>query len=120
MGDLGRDIEARLGDSAQRAGALRDAYIALALGSTLSDSGAMALEGARSGSGRSLSAGDIAALHAAAKSSSRGETALRAAIALEGRQLDGPSQAAVIEALMDAQLSQFAGQIAALDYLGAL
>lgn len=120
MGDLGRDIEARLDDSAQRSGALRDAYIALALGSTLSDSGAMALEGARRGTGRSLTAGDIAALHAAAKSSSRGETALRAAIALDGRTLDGPSMAAVIEALMDAQLAQFAGQLAALDYLSAL
>jgi len=80
----------------------------------------LALEGARSGAGRALTAGDKAALHAAAKASSRGETTLRATIALEGRKLDGPSKAAVIEALMDAQLTQFAGQLAALDYLDAL
>ena len=120
MGDLGRDIEGRLGDNAKRPQALRDAYIALALGSTLSDSGALALEGARAGSGRSITAGSKAALHAAAKASSRAETALRAAAMLEGRKLDGPSMGAVIEALMDAQLTQFAGQIAALDYLDAL
>ena len=120
MGDLGRDIEARLQDASTRPQALRDAYIALALGSSLSDTGAMALEGARVGPGRSLSAGYKAALHAAAKSNSRAETTLRAAIALDGRKLDGPSMSAVIEALMDAQLTQFAGQLAAIDYLGAL
>ena len=120
LGDLGRDIEGRLKETAARPRALRDAYIALALGSTLSAEGALALEGARSGAGRALTAGDKAALHAAAKASSRGETTLRATIALEGRKLDGPSKAAVIEALMDAQLTQFAGQLAALDYLDAL
>lgn len=120
FGDLGRDIESRLEDAATRAGALRDSYIALALGSTLSDTGAIALEGARVGPGRNLVVGDMAALHAAAKAGSRAETTLRAAIALEGRKLNGPSKAAIIEALMDAQLTQFAGQIAALDYLGAL
>jgi hypothetical protein len=67
-----------------------------------------------------LPAGDIAALRAAAKASSRAETTLRAAIALEGRRLDAPSKAAVIEALMQAQLSQYAGQLAALDYIEAL
>lgn len=120
MGDLGRDIESRLKEPSKRSQALRDAYIALALGSTLSDDGALALEAARTGSGRSISAGNKAALHAAAKASSRAETTLRAAALLEGRKLDGPSMAAVIEALMDAQLGQFAGQLAALDYLEAL
>ena len=120
LGDLGRDIEDRLNDAARRPQALRDAYIALALGSTLSTEGALALEDARMGAGRSIPAGSKAALHASAKASSRAETTLRAAIALDGRKLDGPSMAAVIEALMDAQLTQFAGQIAALDYLNAL
>lgn len=120
FGDLGRDIEQRLKDDAVRPQALRDAYIALALGSTLSTEGALAMEGARTGVGRSIPAGSKAALQAAAKASSRAETTLRAAAALEGRKLDGPSLAAVIQALMDAQLTQFAGQIAALDYLDAL
>ena len=120
FGDLGSDIEGRLQDAATRTQAQRDAYIALALGATLSAEGALALEGARKGAGRSLPAGDIAALHAAAKANSRAETTLRATIALQGRELDGPSKAAVIEALMTAQLTQFAGQIAALDYLNAL
>jgi len=120
LGDLGRDIEGRLDDTAARPGAVRDALIALALGSTLSDTGAIALEGARAGAGRSLKTGDRAALHAAAKASSRAETTLRAATALNGRKLDAASIAAVIEALMDAQLTQFAGQIAALDYLEGL
>ena len=120
FGDLGRDIETRLNDTAKRSAAVRDALIALALGSTLSDEGAIALEGARALSGRSLSTGDKAALHAAAKANSRAETTLRATIALDGPALDSESKAAVIEALMDAQLTAFAGQIAALDYLNAL
>ncbi len=120
LGDLGRDIEGRLEDPSKRPQALRDAYLALALGSTLSDAGKLALEGARTSTGRTLPAGDIAALRAAAKASSRAETTLRAAIALEGRRLDAPSKAAVIEALMQAQLSQYAGQLAALDYIEAL
>lgn len=120
FGDLGRDIERRLKDEVTRPQALRDAYVALALGSTLSDDGALAMEGARVGAGRSIPAGSKAALHAAAKASSRAETTLRAARILSGSKLDGPSLAAVIEALMDAQLTSFAGQIAALEYLEAL
>lgn len=120
FGDLGRDIEARLNEPASKTRAARDAYIALALGSTLSDAGAKALEGAGSGTGRSLAYGDIAALKAAAKSSARAQTALRSVLALEGRGLDGRSMAAVIEALMEAQLSEYAGKLAALDYIDAL
>jgi hypothetical protein len=120
LGDLGRDIETRLGTPAAKRRAERDAYIALALGSTLSGSGAIALEGAGAGAGRALKDGQIAAIGASAKAGSRAETALRAAIALEGRALNGPSLAAVIAALMEAQLPQYAGQIAALDFLEGL
>ena len=120
MGDLGRDIEARLAQAGDSSVARRDAFIALSLGSVLSDEGAIALEGMRAGTGRGLPSGDRAALRAAAKAGSRAETALRAAIALDGRRLDGPSMAGVISALMDAQLTQYAGKLAALDYLETL
>lgn len=119
LGDLGRDIEDRM-SGREKTKAVRDAFIALALGAVLSDSGALILEEAYGGSGRALKDGQIAALNAAARASSRAETALRASIALEGPPLDAPSIAAVISALMEAQLPQYAGQIAALDYLRGL
>ena len=121
LGALGDDIEGRLnntGEDGRRA--LRDALIALSLGSTLSDAGATALSGKKIDSLRPLAAGDIAVLRSVAKRSSRAETTLRAAILLDGAAVDGASFAAVIDALSTAQLYDFAGRLAAQDFLDAL
>ncbi|MGB0905959.1 MAG: hypothetical protein ACPGVT_00595 [Maricaulaceae bacterium] len=121
MGLMGADIETRLATMGPiKARAERDAYIALALGSFMSDTGALELEGAGDGKGRSLKAGDIAAIASAAKAGARAETALRAAILLEGGSLNSASFAAVIDALMEAGLTAPAGKLAARDFLADL
>jgi len=121
LGNLGQDMEARLGNEGlEGRRAVRDALLALALGSTLSDSEGIALEGAQVTTGRRVAAGDLAVLRSAAKASSRAETTLRAAEILEGKRLDAISFASVVESLMIAQLTDFAGQIAAQDFLKGL
>ena len=50
----------------------------------------------------------------------RAETALRAAIIIDKSPLDDRSLAAVIDALSVAGLPQFAGRLAAEDFLSAL
>ncbi|WP_371396426.1 hypothetical protein [Fretibacter rubidus] len=121
LGTLGDDIEGRLsakGEEGRRA--VRDALIALSLGSTLTDAGAKALSGKRVDGTRTLPAGDIAVLRSVAKRSSRAETTLRAAILLDGATVDAASFAAVIEAMSTAQLYDFAGRLAAQDFLDAI
>lgn len=120
LGTLGRDIEDRLQNGEDGPRALRDAMTALALGSTLTDSGAAGLAAKKDGGGRAIPLGDLAVLRASAKAGSRAETTLRAAIMLNGSPLRTSDFAAVVEALMDAQLTDFAGQIAGLDFLAPL
>jgi len=121
LGDLGNDIETRLqGSGAEKRRAVRDTFIALAMGSRLSGVAAIELEGAGNGVGTSVKAGDLLALSAAAKAGSRAETGLRAAMMIETSPLDDRSLAAVIEALHTAGLSQFAGRLAAEDFLTGL
>ena len=118
LGTLGEDIESRLaGEGAQKRRAIRDTFISAAMGSRLSGGAAEALEGAGNGSGVAINAGDLLALKAAAKAGSRAETALRAAIMIDRGTLDNPSLAAVIDALQTAGLPQFAGRLAAEDFL---
>ena len=121
LGTLGKDIEGRLAEtgSAKRR-AVRDTFIAAAMGARLSGDAAINLEGAGNGIGSTVKAGDILALRAAAKAGSRAETALRAAIILEASPLNDRSLAAVIEALSEAGLSQFSGRLAAEDFLTVL
>jgi len=59
----------------------------------------------------------LLALNAAAEAGSRAETALRAAIMIDRGSLDDPSLAAVIKSLQKAGLPQFAGRLAAEDFL---
>lgn len=121
LGTLGQYIETRLSkDGADKRRAVRDALLALALGATLSDAGIAGLTDASGGQGRTIKAGDLAILKAASKASSRAETTLRAAILLDGAPLDAASLAAVVDALMTAQLTDFGGQIAAQDFVRAL
>ena len=121
LGTLGEDIESRLAETgAKKRRALRDTFIATAMGSRLSGDAEEALDGAGRGSGIAVKAGDLLALSAAAKASSRAETALRAAIIIDRGTLDNPSLAAVIEALQMAGLPQFAGRLAAEDFAKGL
>jgi len=121
LGTLGEDIEGRLaGTGAEKRRAIRDTFIAAAMGSRLSGQAEEALDGVGNGSGIAIKAGDLLALNAAAKAGSRAETALRAAVMIERGTLDNPSLAAVIEALQLAGLPQFAGRLAAEDFAKGL
>lgn len=121
LGTLGEDIENRLvGTGAEKPRAIRDTFIAAAMGSRLSGNASEVLEGEGKGSGIAVKAGDLLALNAAAKAGSRAEAALRAAIMINNGTLDNPSLAAVIDALQIAGLPQFAGRIAAEDFLKGL
>lgn len=121
LGTLGKDIEKRLeGRGSDQRRAVRDTFIAVAMGSRLSGDAGIALEGKTNGIGSSVAAGNLLTLTAAAKAGSRAETALRAAIIIEKSPLDDRSLAAVIEALNIAGLPQFSGRLAAEDFLSAL
>jgi len=121
LGNLGKDIQSNLGEEGlEGRRAVRDALLALALGSTLTDDEALSLEGAKVTTGRAVDAGRLATLRAAAKAGSRAETTLRAAEILEGTRLKASAFAHVVESLMVAQLDDFAGQIAAQDFLKGL
>lgn len=121
LGTLGKDIEGRLeGTGSEQRRAVRDTFIAVAMGSRLSGDAGIALEGKTNGIGSSVAAGDLLALTAAANANSRAETALRAAIIIEKSPLDDRSIAAVIKALNTAGLPQFSGRLAAEDFLSAL
>ena len=121
LGTLGEDIESRLAnEGAEKRRAIRDTFIATAMGSRLSGNAEEVLEGVGKGSGLAMKAGDLLALGAAAKAGSRAETALRAAVMIERGTLDDPSLAAIIDALQTAGLPQFAGRLAAEDFAKGL
>lgn len=125
LGPLGADIETRLaGEGAVRRRAVRDTYLAIAMGAVLSDNAITLLNAVpKSGisSGRDVAPNDLLILSAIAKRGSRAETALRTAQILgtdRPADLSNASLAAVIEALQSAGLQQFAGRLAAEDFLG--
>jgi len=76
----------------------------------LSGEAGIALEGAGNGIGGAAKAGDLLALMSAARAGSRAETALRAAIIIEKSPLNDRI----------ADLPQFAGRLAAEDFLSRL
>ena len=118
LGGLGSAIETRLAlEGRDKRRAIRDAFIATAMGARLSGDAGIILEEAGNGIGSAVKAGELLALSSAAEAGSRAETALRAAIILEAAPLDDRSLAAVIKALSVAGLPQFAGRLAAEDFL---
>ncbi len=124
LGNLGKDIETRLQETGSKKNrAVRDSYIALALGARLSDSAAKIIEKAGAGQGKSVPYGSLLALRSSANAGSRAETALRAATLLGGvgaAGLDNASLAEIIAALNVADLTEFAGRLAAEDFLTQL
>lgn len=122
FGPLGRDIDTRLA-SAQVdiiSRARRDAMIALAMGAQMSPAAKKALAGYNFEDGRAIAHGDKAILQQAAKAGSRAELALRSAQVLDGSRLDTPSLSFLIQTLQSAGLPQFAGRIAAQDFVFGL
>jgi len=119
-GPLGRDIDARLKDDKTKARARRDAMIALAMGAQMSDTARDALSGHNFSDGRKLSDGDMIILQQAAKANSQAELVLLTAQMLGGTPLDTPSLAALIQMLNTAGLPQFAGRVAAQDFISIL
>lgn len=119
MGAIGQDMTARFmsGDDPR---AVRDVYIAVALGARLSEPVMLELTERSSSTARRVSPGDMLALEHASDKGSKAETALRAAniIGSDGtRSLDDETLYRVIRALYGVGFYEFAGRVAAEDFL---
>jgi len=119
-GPLGRDIDDRLEAPAKQRRARRDAMIALAMGAQISDAALKALAGHNFSDGRSISDGDAVILQEIARANSQAELVLRSAELLDGPSLDTPSLSMLIRLLYTAGLPQFAGRVAAQDFISDL
>ena len=91
--------------------------IALAMGAQISDAAKEALSGYNFADGRSISDGDLIILQEAARASSQAELVLRSAELLDGSKLNAQSLSMLIRLLNGAGLTQFAGRIAAQDFV---
>ena len=116
---MGRDIEGRLEDPAERSQAVIDTQIALALGAILSDPAAIALSDQRLPA-LTLPQNRLVLLDAAVRDNSQAEVTLLAANLLTRSGLNVSDKARLISALTQAGLSQFAGQLAADVYFNGL
>jgi len=116
---LGRDIEERLADPVQRAQAVKDTQIALALGANLSDSAADVLI-KQPLPALTLPQNEVLLLEAAMRDSSRAEVSLITAKLLSRGGLNITDKAYVISALSKTGLQPFAGQVAADVYFDGL
>ncbi len=117
FGALGRDIDGRLEKDATQERARRDTMIALAMGAQISDAARQALTGHDFADGRAIPDGDVVILEGIARAGSQAELVLRIAALLDGPALDTPSLSLIIRLLNAAGLSQFAGRIAAQDFI---
>ncbi|WP_156812022.1 hypothetical protein [Robiginitomaculum antarcticum] len=124
QGETGADMTARfIGGGDGKTRAVRDVFIASALGARLSDP--IIVDMSKSDikmSGSPAAAGQMLALENAAAKGAQAETALRAATILgkDGPQALHPdSLSRVIRALYAAGLTEFATRLAAEDFLGA-
>ncbi len=125
LGTLGAQMTARLTESlagsADQRRAIRDVFIAVGLGARLSDDAAHVLSNYNGRlTGRAANPGALLVLRAAATRGSKAETALRAAAILgEGgpQSLRADDLSSVLTALSAAGLQDYAGRLAAEDYL---
>jgi hypothetical protein len=121
--ELGTDIETRLAASgADRRRAIRDTFIATALGGQLSESAATIIGEHAISTGTALPPGQMLALRAAAKRGAKAETALLAA-AMIGEtpvsKVRDEDLADILFAFHEAGMFTLAGNLAALDFLGS-
>ena len=125
LGQLGDDMTARLSETGPvKTRAVRDVFIAAALGARLSEPALIALDNNSSFMlGTAAKPGTLLALHDAAARGAQAETALRAAVII-GKSgpsgLRADSLASVLSALQKANLQDFAGRLAAEDFLSGL
>lgn len=121
-GSLGDDIEARLksDDKPTKARALRDAYIAYALGATLSDVAIETMDGYK---GKDTLSPKLFMLSTAARTRASGQAALRAGTILSTTKPSDMGDmrfAVLIKSLYDAGVQDYAGRLAAEDFLRGL
>lgn len=115
-GGLGSDIEARLaGAASAKPRAVRDVFIATALGASLSDNARRHL-GNSAPIDAEMRMGALLSLKAASRNGAQAETALRAAELLSDGRLDDFSIHLVMDALQSVGLAAYASQIGALDF----
>ena len=116
---LGRDIEGRLNNPVQRAQAVTDTQIALALGARLSGAAAQVLSN-QSLPALTLPQNQLLLLEAATADESRAEVSLMAAKLLARPGVNVTDKSYLIRALVKTGLQPFAGQIAADIYFEGL
>jgi hypothetical protein len=116
LGPMGSDIDQGL-LAEENGRAIRDAFIALALGAQISDTALEVLPGLTVKDGRSLSEGDKTILKVNAKNRQIAQLLLRLTSLLEGERLAAPDLAFVIELLSEVGLQDFAARLAARDFL---
>ena len=127
LGDLGVDIETRLAltgksNAHKKARAVRDTFIAIAMGANLSDTAEQVLRKTKL-KGHKINPGVLLALQSAAKRGGKAEIALRAGAiwSLEDNIFTGgyrsDDMAAFLSALTSAGMYGQAGQLAAYDIL---
>ncbi len=119
-GELGTDIETRLADKSTQMRAVRDSYIAAALGANLSDMATDILSRAKL-EGQEAYSDDLSALHAAAQRGAKAELTLRVAKIfgeIPPGKLRADNFAAILSAMMKADMADTAGYLAAMDMLG--
>ena len=120
LGQMGSDIDERLSRSDNER-AKRDALLALALGAQLSDTAAQVLPGAKfSATETDLTPGDRAVLSANARARATAQLLLRIAPNLDKSDMNAADLAFVIDVLQQAGLTQYAGRLAAMDFLAPL
>jgi len=117
FGELGVDIETRLASNGnKKARAVRDSYIAVAMGAKLSPHAETILSKAKL-TGRTLNSGEMLAFQAAARRGSKAEIALRAAHMIDGEPLRADAFAALLTTFVSVGMHEQAGWLAALDIL---
>lgn len=121
---LGIDIETRLGLSgSQQRRAIRDTFIAVALGANMSEQAEDVLEGKKTQGRASLAEGSLLALQASARRGSKAEAALRAAAVIGDKSLASLRDedfAMILNAFREAGMYQMAGRLAAQEFLGGI
>ncbi len=119
QGELGVDIETRLTKPSTRARAVRDSYIAQALGVNMSATAIDILSRTKL-TGQDVNQNDMLALQALAQRGAKAELALRVAEIfgeVSPRQMRSDSFAAILSAMVNAGMTDMARQLAAKDLL---
>ncbi|NNC36296.1 MAG: hypothetical protein HKO02_02480 [Hyphomonadaceae bacterium] len=118
---LGTDIESRLAlTGAAQKRAIRDTFVAVALGANMSDTAIEVIDGRKTASGSSLPEGSLLALQAVAKRGSKAESALRTASMMGSKSLSdlrNEDLSLILSAFRDASMYQTAGRLAAAEFL---